>query len=129
MPIELLFDRPGFPVHGAGVVGQRLAARPIHVLVVQALLADHPGIAGPRNGDAPQDVGTDGFSRRFQDGPWIHKPGRLLCRERRADARHRHKKNTPSSVDHGRSSRPCYLSGKVCAMASAAQLVPAVEIH
>ena len=45
LAIELLLRGPGFPIHGARVVGQRLSARPIDIPSRFLLLAHCSGIA------------------------------------------------------------------------------------
>ena len=46
LAIEFLLHGSGFPVHRAGIIRERFAARPVDAFVVQTLLADDAGIAG-----------------------------------------------------------------------------------
>ena len=93
LAIELLLHGSGFPVHRAGIVRERFAARPVDVFVVQVLLADHAGIAGSRYGHASQVVRADGSCSRLQNRTGIDVPWWKLLRRRLLDTDKQEKQN------------------------------------
>ena len=82
LAIERLLARPGFPIDGAGVVGQRVDARPVDVDGVLERLADGAAVARPREGDALEIRFADfpGSGRQQRRG--IDEPRRKLLRGR-----------------------------------------------